>query len=311
MKLVTKILFTDDNGIRFFGEGPCRLLRCIERTGSVRKAAMEMEMAYSKASKILKQAEENLGFSLTTRSAGGKDGGGSVLTPEGKLWLQQYEQYRDACIKVNQTLFRQHFPKVGCVIMASGLGKRFGSNKLMADFQGKPMILAAVNASRSFGENRVVVTRHQDVAELCRELGVNVILHDLPHRSDTVRLGLDALGDVDACVFLPADQPLLRPETVDLLVSHWKVNQQRIVRPIHKDVPGAPVVFPKWAFEELRSLPEGEGGGWVMKQHPESVEAVPIRDPFELMDADNPETLEMLQRQFERMRALNLEEKGV
>ena len=81
MKPVTKITLTDDNGIKFFGEGPCRLLRCVEKTGSLRAAAMEMEMAYSKASKLLKQAETNLGFSLTTRSAGGKDGGGNGDNP--------------------------------------------------------------------------------------------------------------------------------------------------------------------------------------------------------------------------------------
>ena len=50
MKPVTKITITDDNGIKFFGEGPCRLLRCVEKTGSLRAAAMEMEMSYSKAS---------------------------------------------------------------------------------------------------------------------------------------------------------------------------------------------------------------------------------------------------------------------
>ena len=73
MKPVTKITLTDDNGIKFFGEGPCRLLRCVEKSGSLRAAAMEMEMAYSKASKILKQAEQALGYSLTTRSTGGKE----------------------------------------------------------------------------------------------------------------------------------------------------------------------------------------------------------------------------------------------
>ena len=147
MKPITKITLTDDNGIKFFGEGPCRLLRCVEKTGSLRAAAMEMEMAYSKASKILKQAEENLGFPLTARSTGGKDGGGSVLTPEGLQFLQQYEAYRDACIKAHQALYRQFFPQIGCVIMASGLGKRFGGNKLMADFHGKPMIQRSLNAT--------------------------------------------------------------------------------------------------------------------------------------------------------------------
>ena len=77
MKPVTKITLTDDNGMKFFGEGPCRLLRCVEKTGSLRAAAMEMEMVYSKACKLLKQAESALGYPLTMRSAGGKDGGGS------------------------------------------------------------------------------------------------------------------------------------------------------------------------------------------------------------------------------------------
>ena len=136
MKSVTKIIFTDDDGNKFFGEGPMQLLRAIERTGSLRAAAMEMEMAYSKANKLLKQAEANLGFPLTQRSTGGKDGGGSVLTSQGKRWLQQYIAYRNACIRENQRLYREHFPRPGCVIMASGLGKRFGGNKLMADFHG-------------------------------------------------------------------------------------------------------------------------------------------------------------------------------
>ena len=34
MKAVTKITLTDDNGIKFFGEGPFRLLCYVEKTGS-------------------------------------------------------------------------------------------------------------------------------------------------------------------------------------------------------------------------------------------------------------------------------------
>ena len=40
MKSVTKIIFTDDDGNKFFGEGPMQLLRAIERTRSLRAAAM-------------------------------------------------------------------------------------------------------------------------------------------------------------------------------------------------------------------------------------------------------------------------------
>ena len=294
MKLVTKIMLTDDNGTKFFGDGPCRLLRCVEKNGSLRAAAMEMEMAYSKASKLLKQAEQHLGFPLTTRSAGGKDGGGSVLTPQGEQWLRQYEAYRDACIKANQTLFHQFFPKIGCVIMASGLGKRFGGNKLMADFNGKPMLQKALDATEGLFCRRVVVTRHESVADLCRKQNVEVVLHGLPHRSDTVRLGLEALGELDACLFLPGDQPLLRRETVARLLQSWQQNPDSIIRPIHEDTEGSPVLFPAWAFPELRNLPVGKGGGIVIKNHPLEMVHVPVSDPFELADADTPETLELL-----------------
>lgn len=294
MRAATKITITDDNGIKFFGEGPCRLLRCVEKTGSLRAAALEMEMAYSKASKLLKQAEATLGFPLTRRSAGGKDGGGSMLTPEGKRWLQQYEAYRDACVNANRELFRRYFPQTGCVIMASGLGKRFGGNKLMADFHGKPMIQRALDASEKLFTKRVVVTRDERIAALCREQNVDVVLHALPHRSDTVRLGLQTLGELDACMFLPGDQPLLRRETVAMLLECRNEHPDCIIRPGYEDTEGSPVLFPSWAFPELLDLPEGKGGGVVIKNHLHAVHRVSVADPFELADADTPEMLETL-----------------
>ena len=295
MKAITRITFWDDGGEKFFGEGPARLLRGIEKTGSLRAAAMSMDMAYTKALKLMKQAEKSLGFSLITRTTGGKTGGGSLLTPEGKQWLAQYEAYRDACVKANQALYRQYFPKLGCVIMASGLGKRFGGNKLMADFCGKPMIQQALDATEGLFFHRVVVTRHESVAGLCKAQNVDVVLHDLPYRSDTVRLGLEALGDLDACMFLPGDQPLLRRETVAKLLQSWQQNPSCIIRPIHEDTEGGPVLFPAWAFPELKALPEGKGGGAVMQKHSHEVLRVSISDPFELADADTPEMLTMLE----------------
>ena len=109
MRTVTRIVFLNDAGEKFFGEGPYRLLSAVEETGSLRGAALSMNMAYSKALKLLNNAEAALGFPLTTRSTGGKDGGGSVLTPQGKEWLKKYEAYRDACIQANQRLYPEFF----------------------------------------------------------------------------------------------------------------------------------------------------------------------------------------------------------
>ena len=102
MKTVTRITFWDQKGEKFFGEGPARLLRGIEVHGSLRAAALSMDMAYTKALKLMKNAEAALGFPLTTRTVGGKAGGGSILTPEGKDWLSRYEAYTAACAEANR-----------------------------------------------------------------------------------------------------------------------------------------------------------------------------------------------------------------
>ena len=105
-----RVMLFDEDGERFFGEGPCRLLHAIEQTGSLRAAAQSMQMAYTKALGLVRHAEQVLGFALTERKIGGKGGGGSVLTDEAKEFLYRYEQYRDACKQAGKQLYPQFFP---------------------------------------------------------------------------------------------------------------------------------------------------------------------------------------------------------
>ena len=57
MKIRMDLRLCTDEGERFFGEGPYQLLRCIERCGSLRSAAQEMNMAYTKAFHLIRHAE--------------------------------------------------------------------------------------------------------------------------------------------------------------------------------------------------------------------------------------------------------------
>ena len=192
------------------------------------------------------------------------------------------------------------YGNLGCVIMASGLGVRFGGNKLMADFHGKPLILRALEATGGIFARRVVVTRHEDVAALCRAQNVPVVLHALPHRSDTVRLGLEALGDdITNCAFCPGDQPLLRRESVAALALAAVNEPQAIWRLAHQETAGTPMLFPRKLFGELNALPEGIGGGYVAKKYPELVHTVPVQDAEELKDVDSREDLAVLLEQSE------------
>ena len=94
-----------------FGPGLTELLRKVEQTGSLQKAAVSMGMSYSKAWKILKTAEEEWGFPMTDRETGGRDGGGSRLTDEGKQVLARYEAFAEEAKEQLDRLFEKHFPE--------------------------------------------------------------------------------------------------------------------------------------------------------------------------------------------------------
>lgn len=109
MEPMTKVYLMDEKHQRFFGEGPYRLLKAVEETGSLRAAALSMDMAYSKAMKLLKHAEDAMGVPLTMRSTGGKAGGGSRLTQEGKELLEKYEVFQRECEQANRRIYLEIF----------------------------------------------------------------------------------------------------------------------------------------------------------------------------------------------------------
>lgn len=182
--------------------------------------------------------------------------------------------------------------KIGLVIMASGLGKRFGGNKLMAELGDKPLIKWIIDTTDGLFEERVVVTRYNDVKDLCNISGIECIVHDFPGRNDTVRLGLNAIMDeVDYCFFIPGDQPLIGKETASSLVKKAKKNKDYIVRTSYGDIAGAPVGFPKQLFNELLNLPEGKGGNLIAKKNPQLVHTVEVQHEYELWDVDTVDDL--------------------
>lgn len=218
---------------------------------------------------------------LITKVTGGRDGGESRLTNE----IQN---------KKNCT---NSFGNVGCVIMASGLGKRFGSNKLMADFHGKPLISHVLDVTEDLFARRIVVTRHNDVADLCKNRGIQTVFHNLPHRSDTVRLGLEKMKEMNRCMFFPGDQPLLKRKTLENLLLASLKAPDSIWRISCNGIPGSPVIFPDWTFPELLNLPEGKGGSFITKKYPERLRMINIQDMYELKDIDSPEDLiQLLER---------------
>ena len=189
--------------------------------------------------------------------------------------------------------------KIGCVIMASGMARRFGSNKLLHDFHGEPIMVWILRSMKQAKVDLpVVVTRHPEVAEICKNEGIHAILHDLPKRSDTVRLGMEYLlekdAELDGIMFAASDQPCLKQESITALCDAFEEDSNQIYRLSYQGTEGNPVLFPKTVFEELLHLPEGKGGGVVIKRHPDLLRLVEASDEKELIDVDTPEILASL-----------------
>lgn len=187
---------------------------------------------------------------------------------------------------------------VGCVIMASGFGRRFGSNKLFARFGERTLIERALMATDGIFSRRVVVTRYEEIAELCKSWDVECILHSLPHRCDTIRLGIEEMEGASGCMFCPSDQPLLSRETVMALSDVFLQERERIWRVASGGEMGMPVIFPASLFEELSALIGGGGGSAVIKAHPHLLSLFEIENREELLDCDTPEELSKLEKQY-------------
>ena len=99
----------DGAGERCFGPGVAALLEGVEERGSLRAAAISMEMAYSKAWRILRRAEDAFGCKLLQSTTGGKNGGGAALTPEGAALLKAYRDYTAAVERCCAEEFTRHF----------------------------------------------------------------------------------------------------------------------------------------------------------------------------------------------------------
>ncbi|NCC44177.1 MAG: hypothetical protein EOM18_11520 [Clostridia bacterium] len=235
----------------------------------------------------------------------------AVLRKQSTLFLDRLRSRKDVYL---YDLDAPILP-LGCVIMASGLGKRFGGNKLMAHFSGEPLIshILGITGGNLF-KRRIVVTRHPDIDALCRQRHIDVILHDLPGRNDTVRLGLSSLiedSQLSGCLFTSADQPLLSRESLETMALSFSVKNsaekksnsqfQDICRLSYskngKQISGNPVLFANRYYEELLHLPSGKGGSVIIGRYPNQVMNIPVSNPLELEDVDTPADLDSLERE--------------
>jgi CTP:molybdopterin cytidylyltransferase MocA len=185
----------------------------------------------------------------------------------------------------------------GCVILAAGLGRRFGGGKLFAEFDGIPLYKRAFSAvPQALFRDTVVVSAEREILVEAETMGFRPVRNPRPEDgiSLSIRLGLEALGDCEGALFMVGDQPLLRRETVSALMAAARENPGCILAPVRQDgSPGNPCYFPARFFPELMALTGDTGGRRVIRTHPEALRTLAV-DERELTDTDSPEALSAL-----------------
>ena len=97
-KIKSRIWIEADNKI-LLGEGRVSLLKAINETGSLSKAAKSIGMSYKKAWSLIDAVNKRAEKPVTTSSIGGKGGGGAELTDYGKSLVMAFESINKNCWK--------------------------------------------------------------------------------------------------------------------------------------------------------------------------------------------------------------------
>ena len=181
---------------------------------------------------------------------------------------------------------------IGCILMASGRSSRYGRDKLLEPLDGRAVILHTAESLIEAGLEPLAVTRSAAVKALMDREGVRCILHDGPRKCDTMRAGLENLpADMAGYLFMPADQPLARPESLKRLAARFLENSSHAVRLGYGDAVGSPVIFPAACREALMRYTGDRGGMDVLRTNRIPCKTVQAAHPWELWDIDTPEDM--------------------
>ena len=192
--------------------------------------------------------------------------------------------------------------QIAGVVLAAGRASRMGSNKLIAELDGEPIVRRTVRAVLgSRARPVVVVTGHEADAVRAALAGLDVSFAHNPDFADgmstSLRAGIAAAGGVDAALICLGDMPRLAPAHLDAVIDAYRAGgRDDIVVPTCDRKRGNPVLWPQSYFAEIAALGGDVGARALLERHADNVRLVAIDDPAILVDVDTPAALAELRR---------------
>lgn len=184
--------------------------------------------------------------------------------------------------------------RVGAVLLASGAGRRFGSNKLLAQVEGTPLISRVMAAiPPALFTRAAVCSPYPEVLAQAQSRGYLPLPNPGAAEgiSASIRLGLSHMAELDGVLFSVCDQPNLTTESILRLLNSFTQLPNTIHALSWQGVRGNPVLFPRALFPALSALTGDTGGGAVIRSNPHLLTLVEAPSPAELRDVDTPSDL--------------------
>ncbi len=185
---------------------------------------------------------------------------------------------------------------VSAIVLAAGTSSRMHRPKQLLEYAGKPMLRHVLEILLSTKVDEVVVVLGHEagrISPVIAGMPVRVVLNQAyaDGMSGSVRLGLAAAaraGNSDTprgVLFALADQPLVKPQTIDLLIDAY-CRQGGITAPCYNGQRGNPVIFNESFFPEIMELSGDAGAREIIRRHPGAVVLVDVEDRGVLLDID-------------------------
>ena len=187
---------------------------------------------------------------------------------------------------------------VAAVILAAGQSRRMGSaNKLLATFDGEPLVRRTVQAAiASKADPVIVVTGHMADRVKAALAGLDIEISHNPDYAEGLATSLHAgLAAVPAtasgALVMLADMPDVSGSVIDKLIAAFVPSDGRmIVLPTAAGKRGNPVLWSRVYFPELMALTGDTGARHLLAEHDDAVTSVEI-GPAVAVDVDTPEAL--------------------
>ncbi len=186
---------------------------------------------------------------------------------------------------------------ITAIIMASGLSKRMGENKLLLEFEGVPIIEHTFKEiKKSNIKEVIVISQYNEIISLSKKYKFKCIYNDNAAigQSESIKLGIINSSKCDGYMFFVGDQPLIDSFYIDKIMNEFNKDNEFIIIPKYNNKKGNPVIFPYKKREDLLNLQKDEKGKKVVNNY-DKIKFVQVSESM-LIDIDNKEDYKRLTR---------------